>query len=969
VILGFIRRQLLAPALVLVAVLGSGFAATSAQAQRNNGPAGTTPALPAAPAEPQTGIAEWGIESDELKPDPTIVYGVLENGMRYAIKPHVRGSGEISMRLLVDTGALGEAEGEVGAAHFVEHMAFNGSTNIPEGTLIPMLERLGLAFGPDTNAETAMEYTMYKLELPSARAEVVDTSLKILREIAGELTFPDGAVEREKGIMRSEAQVRNTTPARRSNEFFRTAFSERIAARTGATPEQLSSLDADKLRAFYEGYYRPDRTTLVVVGDYSPQRMEQKIIELFADWQPKGEARARTNAPLPPKTATTFGTFVDPTVPELVEMQRVVPYQGPSNTLADFRTLVLDQIVTTTLTNRLNVFAKQENPVTLGGNAGAWDYFQAAKTYGFVLLANDGAWRSSLELGEQEWRRLYQFGITEGELAEAKRNLESDYASRAKQAPSMNIGELAQVLALTSLNDAVYRSPAQERDLYREMAATITPEVVAEYIRFNWNSGPNYVMVAGKTALPGTTETIAAALSESAKVAVAEPVELADVAFAYTDFGTPGTIVSDEWISDLGIRAVAFENGFKLNMKRTRFEPGHIAYRLEVGGGSSVMSKDYPGLTLMTQIVSPIDGLGAHDIDDLRRIMSGQQLGYGFVVEQDAVVMEGNTTRDNADFQIQLLAAEVADKAFGTQTQRQWAGYAPIIATDIAAAPTDLFFNALETILTDGDARMGFTDPQVLMQRSVADLKAVIGQQMATGPIELALVGDFNEEEMIEVAASTLGAMQRKTAQQAVAPLKFSRDRSMRTLFHSGEADQGVVSLSWPTNDARNLRESLALELLAKLMELRSVEKLREELGATYSPYAYAADSLAFKGFGHLTVLASAEPGNMPKLAEAMREMAQEFVDAPPTSDALLRARLPILEGYERQEGTNMGWTFIVSDTQSNPEILDRRRTRAELLRSITPKDIQKAARGYFKEAPIEIRVVPQGMRETAGGE
>lgn len=965
-ILGFIRRLALAPAFVLVLALGTGFAAAPAHAQHNNSGTGTSPALPTAPAKPPTGIPEWNIASEELEPDASIIYGVLDNGMRYAIKPHVRGSGEISMRLLIDTGALAEQDGEVGAAHFVEHMAFNGSTNIPEGTLIPTLERLGLAFGPDTNAETALEYTMYKLELPSARAEVVDTSLKILREIAGELTFPPSAVEREKGIMRSEAQLRNTTPAKRSNEFFRTAFNERIAARTGATPEQLSSLDADKLRAFYEGYYRPDRTTLVVVGDYSPKRMEEKIVALFSDWSAKGVARERYTDPVAPKTGLTVGTYVDPTVPEIVEMQRVVPYQPPANSIAGFRNLLFDQIVTATLTNRLNVYAKQENPITLGGNSGAWDYFQAAKTYGFILLAKDGEWRSSLDLGEQEWRRLYEYGITAGELEEAKRNLASTYGSLAKQAPSMNIGDLAQEIALSSLNDAVHLSPAQRLELFRQLADSITPESVAEYIRFNWNSGPNYVMVAGKAPVPDAQATIAAAMASSAQVAVAAPVELADVVFAYTDFGTPGKVVSDRYIADLGIRAVTFDNGFALNMKRTRFEPGHLAYRLEIGGGSGAMPQGYPGLGLMTQIVSPIDGLGAHEIDDLRRIMSGQQLGYGFTVEQDAVVMEGNTTRDNADFQLQLLAAEVADKAFGPQTERQWAGYAPIIATDISAAPSDLYFNALDAVLADGDSRLGFSDPQVLTQRTVAELKTVIGGQMARGPIELALVGDFDEEAMIKVAAATLGAIKRKPVAQPVAPLRFSKDRSLRTLYHSGAADQGVVSLSWPTGDARDLRTSLALELLAKLMELRANEMLREELGATYSPYAFAADSLTFKDFGHLTVLATAEPQAMPTLAAAMRKMAEEFVKTAPSADAMQRARLPILEGYERQEGTNMGWTFIVSDTQSNPDILDRRRTRAELLRSITPKDIQKAAKGYFKEAPIEIRVVPQGS--ASGG-
>ncbi len=501
------------------------------------------------------------------------------------------------------------------------------------------------------------------------------------------------------------------------------------------------------------------------------------------------------------------------------------------------------------------------------------------------------------------------------------------------------------------------------------MADSITLKAVAEHVRASWGDGPNYVMVASKTPVPEASAAIARALSESATLAVAEPAARADVAFAYTDFGTPGKVVADNRIDDLGIRAVAFDNGFRLNMKRTRFEPGHVAYRLEIGNGMAAMPNAYPGLNLMTQIVSPIDGLGAHDIDELRRIMSGQQLGYGFTVEQDAIVMEGNTTRENADFQLQLLAAEVADKAFNAQSERQWAGTAPILAPDIAASPMDLYFYALDAVLTDGDTRLGFTDPQVLTQRSVADLRTAIGGQMASGAMELALVGDFNEDAMIEVAAATLGAMPRDTAEPATAPVSFSRDRSLRSLYHSGTADQGVISLSWPTGDASDLRTSLALELLAKLMELRSVEKLREELGATYSPFAFAADSLAFKGYGHLTVLASAEPEAMPRLAEAMRELAQEFVDAAPTSDALLRARLPILEGYERQEGTNMGWTFIVSDTQSNPEILERRRTRAALMRSITPGDIQQAARGYFKEVPIEIRVMPQQLRPPMGQE
>lgn len=958
-----IRRLALALALSVVAFGSMVAAPASAQHVRN---AGAPRAAGAADAEAdarqqQKGVPQWGIASQELEPDPAVIFGLLENGMRYAVRSHVRGSGEISMRLLIDAGSMEEEDDEQGAAHFVEHMAFNGSTNIPEGELVPTLERLGLAFGPDTNAETAMEYTMYKLELPNSRAATVDTSLKILREIASELTFAPTAVEREKGILRSEAQLRNTAPARRSTEFFRSAFqSDRIADRAGASPEQLSTLDADKLRAFYEGYYRPDRATLVVIGDFNPRSMEQKIRTLFSDWSAKGKARAPYDARVAETPGTRIGTFVDAAVPEIVEMQRIVPYRDPGNDIAGFRDQLFDQIVATTLTNRINALAKQENAAVIGGSSGAWDYFQEAKTYGFVLLAKDGGWRPALEIGEQEWRRLHDYGLTESELAEAKSNLESNYASLAKSAPSMNIGEFAEAIALSSLNNSVYLSPAQTLALYRAQADRITLESLAAYIRDKWDRSPSYVMVAGKSPVPDAAATIAAALDESARLAVAAPVDAGELAFAYSDFGEPGKIVSDNYIADLGIRSVKFDNGFMLNLKRTRYEPGHLSYRLEVAGGSGAFAQGYPGLNLMAQIVSPVDGLGAHDFDDLRRLIAGQQLGYGFNVEQDSIVLEGFTTRDSAAFQMRLLAAEVADKAFGRQTQQQWTGYAPIIATDIANAPMDLYFNALDSVLTDGDTRLGFIDPEALRRRSLDDLKAMVGSQFATGPTELALVGDFDEDAMIETAAATLGALKRTVVKPTYAPLRFSKDRSLRTLYHTGPADQGVVSLSWPTDDARDLRKSLTLELLAKLMELRANDMLREELGATYSPYAFGFDTLAFEGYGHLTILASAEPDSMPVLARAMRDIARELADDPPSSDALLRARQPILEGYERQEGTNNGWTFIVSAAQRHPDILERRRTRGDLMRSITPREIQQAAKGYFQEAPIEIRVLPQ---------
>lgn len=164
----------------------------------------------AAPALAQQGPVEgWGLEATDVVPDPAITYGTLENGMQYAIRANDTPDGAASFRLHFDFGSMGEADDEQGLAHFIEHMAFNGSTNVPEGEMIPLLERLGLAFGPDTNAYTSFEETVYMLDVPNANAEGLDTALFLLRETAGELTFAPEAVDREREILVSERRVRD----------------------------------------------------------------------------------------------------------------------------------------------------------------------------------------------------------------------------------------------------------------------------------------------------------------------------------------------------------------------------------------------------------------------------------------------------------------------------------------------------------------------------------------------------------------------------------------------------------------------------------------------------------------------------------------------------------------------------------------------------------------------------------------
>jgi zinc protease len=923
------------------------------------------PSVPAA-AAPASGVAEWGIASADFPADPDVTFGVLPNGMRYALKRHNSPAGQAAIRFTIAAGGRDEADAENGAAHFVEHMAFNGSANIPEGALIPMLERLGLAFGADTNAETSLDYTTYKLDLPRTSAETVDFALKVIREMAGELLIAPDAVERERGIILSEAQVRNDPGRRRAADYLQTAVpGARLGERVRADIERIQNISAEELRAFYEGHYRPEKATLVMVGDFDVAEIRSKIEAVFSDWQGQGEPRPAYKAPPLPETAR-LASFVDPSIPEIIDLQRVSLWEPPANTAIAARDDLLRAIAAAALSNRVNALTRLADAPILGAQAGDQPLARTARLFGLFVVAKDGQWSESLALAERELRRAHQYGFTAAEIAEAKANIQTALTNAVAQAPGRQSAAIAQGLIAASLEDSVPTAPAFDLAFYQAIEASLTPAAVSDAFRAAWQGSPSVVHVSTKQAIAGGEQAIAARLVESAAVAVTAPAEVADVQFAYTQWDAPGEVVSDSLIEDLGIRTLRFANGLQFNLKVTDFEPGKVAFSMRVGDGLASFPQDRPGLREMVGIIASLDGLEAHDTDELRRVLAGRAVSLPLSASDGALVAAGTTSPADLRLQLDLLAARLMATGWRPETEAQWAGIAPVLVQNIRANPVQIFSAAVSAVVAGDDARMGLVDPGALNAATMADLRAVAAPQLATGPLALGLVGDFDADAAIAAVAATLGALPAREARSeavpGAAPVAFVADRRARRLTHVGEPDQGVLAIVWPGSDGNDQRDAMARDLLASVMGLRLIEKLREELGATYSPTAFSYSQRTYPGFGHITAFATVSAEAMDDTASAIRAIADELASAPVTADLLDRARNPIRESFQRAESGNSGWIEVVTMAQSDPAVLTRRRARREILDTLTPADLQAAARRYLEdETPLEIRVVPQG--------
>jgi zinc protease len=270
-----------------------------------------------APVQPQH---EWPFATSDLPPDPAYRFGRLDNGMRYVIRPNATPKGTAMVQFWVDAGSIAETPEELGYAHFIEHMAFNGSTHVPEGEMIKLLEREGLAFGADTNASTNYDATLYKLDLPRNDPALLDTALMLMRETASELGFNPEAIAREKGVVLSEKRVRDTYELRNyldSVRFFYPGarFAERLPI---GTVETLQGVTSDKLRALYQRLYRPENTAVIVVGDFDPDLVEREIREHFASWAPAPIEPAVDAGPIPVDGKGETDVFVDPALDEQV---------------------------------------------------------------------------------------------------------------------------------------------------------------------------------------------------------------------------------------------------------------------------------------------------------------------------------------------------------------------------------------------------------------------------------------------------------------------------------------------------------------------------------------------------------------------------------------------------------------------------------------------------------------------------
>ena len=936
------------------------------------------PALVRAQEAPEA--AAWPHQASDLKPDPKVVFGRLPNGVRYQILPNAEPPKRVSLRLHIEAGSLMEEDDQQGLAHFLEHMAFNGTKNYPAGEMVEFFQRLGMAFGADTNAHTSFDETVYKLELPDNKAELMERGILFMRDVADGMIIGGQELDKERGVIISEKNARDSVGFRSMIEGFKFSLPDSLIPRRLpiGTEEVIKTAPRQRFVDFYKKWYRPDLMTVIVSGDVEVEAWKGAIVKRFTDFKAPAIAAKRPElGPIRTGTGLQAKLLSEKEAGEVtINIDTSRPSRQRPDNKATRREKMVRSLADAMINRRFEVAAKKPESPFLAAESGHEDWMRYVETASVQATAKPENWDKALAAAEQGLRAAVEHGFTKAELAEAAANLATAAENAATQAPTRKSRDLADALSKDISDREVFMHPADAAAWVKAELATVTPEQCHEALKRDWTTEDIRIFLTGNLVLENAADQITGAWKASRAKAVEAPKEEADAAFAYTDFGAAGEVKERKEVKDLGITQVTFANGVRLNVKATDFKKDTIEVAASFGDGRLTLPKGQPGLALFTRFNFEAGGLEKHSIDDLPRVLAGRTVDLSFNIGDDSFGLAGRTNRKDLLLQFQLMAASLASPGWRADGLSRFKASLPAIYQQVERTPEGIMQSQVDAFAHSDDYRFAFPKQEELAARTIEEMKAWLSPALAGGYLEIGVVGDLDVEAVIKAAAATVGALPARAAartdDESLRKVAFPAGTAQKEWRFDSKIPKSSVLIYWPTTDRRkDAKLSRQMSLLAEVLSDRVRKKVREELGESYSPDVASMMSDTWSDYGQLMAMMVADAKDAQKLGTIAKELGAELAAKGADADELDRARKPILTMLEEQRRSNAYWLgTVVLPSQSRPERLDWARTMIDDFKGVTLDDINGLAKRYLKaDAATVVRVVSSAKAEKPAAE
>ena len=927
-----------------------------------------TASLLTARQTPTTVTPQTAALRDAIPVDPAITVGTLPNGLRYYVRANPRPERRAELRLVVRAGSILEDEDQLGLAHFVEHMAFNGTRNFPKQDVIAFMQSLGMRFGAHVNAYTSFDETVYMLQVPTDRPGALDHAMLVLEDWASQVTFDPAEIEKERGVVLEEWRSRLGAGSRLADKLLPQLLQDsRYAARLPiGKPEVLKSFTADRLTQFYKDWYRPDLMAVVAVGDFDRAAVEQMVTSHFAKLPRHDRPRQRPIYDIPDRAGTTFAIVSDKELPgTAVEIDTLLPARE-QGTVGVYREKMVDRLFSGMLNARLSDMSQKPDAPFVTAFVGRSIFLARTREQAVAtaIVKEDGVERG-LEAVLVELERVAQFGFTTAEFDRQRQTALRNYERMLAEAPNRESGSRAAEYIRNFMERETLPTNEWEHGLHARFLPQVTLEEVTRRAR-DWFPDRNRLVVVTGPDKPGLVlpdqAKLAGVIAAAPKRPVTAYVETAGTRPLLEKLPTPGAIrrTTDR---GAGITEWTLANGVTVVLKPTTFREDEILFRAFSPGGTSLASDaDYVPASSAVQAVTA-GGIGNFSAVDLRRMLAATVASARPSIGELEEGLSGNSSKRDVETMFQLIylaftAPRPDPAAFAVLTSQT-----RTMLANQKVVPELAFVEALQSALSQDHPRRRLPTAATLDQWNLDRSLQFYKDRFAdAGDFTFVFVGSFTPDTIKPLVERYLGAL------PSLGRKETWKDVGVRTpagvvtkTVERGTEPKGQTAMVFTGPFEHDQTQRVVIRAMAQVLQGRLLEALREELGGTYSVSASANYTRLPRTEYSVSIQFGSDPSRIDALVTRVFEEIERLKTIGPSAGQVNDVRESLLRDFDTNSRQN---SFLLSQIiakyqagEAPAQLWDV----PDYYKKIDAAAISQAARTYLnRDRYVKVTLVPE---------
>ncbi len=895
--------------------------------------------------------------------DAAVRTGTLPNGLTYFIRRNTLPAHRVSLRLAVKAGSLDEADDQQGLAHFIEHMAFNGSAHFKPGALVSYFESVGARLGPHVNAYTSFDETVYMLDLPTDKPDVVAKGVTALADFAGGLTLDPVEVDKERGVVIEEWRGGLGASSRVRDKqipvlYYHSRYAERLPI---GKPDIIRTAPVARLRAFYDTWYRPDRMAVIAVGDIDPAQIAEAIDSAFGPITARAPAQTPPDSSVPLKHPLLVSVVTDPELTRsVVQVVRKRPSPGEQH-IADYRRDLVQRMVEHMVNERFDQLSRRPDAAFLGAGMSDSPMSPDVESVSMGAAVQDGHLVDGVGVLAEEATRAREFGFSASELDRAKKWMAAFYDRAYAERDKTESGSFAEEYLQYFLVHEPSPGIAYEHRLVQQLLPGVDGAETAAAAR-RLLSDDNRVLLAVSPQKAGTSVPTDAEL-QTALVA-AERTTMT----AWADQAAPSTlmakkpepaaVVSRREIPAIGVTIVRFANGVEAWLKPTDFKNDQVIFTMDAPGGSSLAPPEHYLEASLSPSYVELSGVGGLKATDIEKLLAGKVASATPFVSLSEHGISGGAVPAEIESALQLLYLDFTapgddPDAFGMMTRQLQA-----MVANRERSPAQLFREKVAEVNSSNHYTAEPVTPERIGALDRARMIAFYRERFSNAAdFTVFMVGAFKVDDVVPELARYVGSLPstgKATSAFRSVDIHFP-ETSQQARVEKGTEPRSQTAIGFFADPPPDPMAQEQVAEATTVLDIALRDILREDLGQTYTVSVGLSQPLPQRGEGHIEVRFGAAPENVDAMVGRVLDEVKKLQQEGPSADLTNRAKAAARLNYETALKQNSYWLRRLDTVHAlggHPEDI---LTRGARIDAVTPATLQETFKRYF---PLERRTV-----------